>query len=232
MHDARLRHLRALCRRKWTRGLRRLAWFLDAQPDRRRHESSGRRRRWLGCDVCRGGDRCRRFFDWLFDNRWFFDGRCFGNDHDRRCFINDNRRRWFDFDNGRWRNDGNRNLDGLRLDDRRWCRDRSNGFCRLSRGSVRLDGLDQARWTEDWRRRLGRFGLLQRRCLFRGGRLGGWNGVLGEHVAARKRDAALSREPLDERARDHFLDGARGALQLDSVIALEQRQHFLACCAE
>jgi len=42
----------------------------------------------------------------------------------------------------------------------------------------------------------------------------------------------LSRQTLDERARDHFLDRARGAFQLDSVIALEQRQHFLACCAE
>jgi hypothetical protein len=96
---------------------------------------------------------------------------------------------------------------------------------------VRLDGLDETRWTEDWCRRLGWFGLLRRRRFLQSGL--GWNGgVLGEHVATWKRDASLSREPLDERAGDNFLDRARGALQLDSVIALEQRQHFLACCAE
>jgi hypothetical protein len=56
--------------------------------------------------------------------------------------------------------------------------------------------------------------------------------VLSEHVAAGKRDAPLPRQTFDERARDNFLDRARGALQLDSVIALEQRQHFLARRAE
>jgi hypothetical protein len=56
--------------------------------------------------------------------------------------------------------------------------------------------------------------------------------VLGEHVAAGKRDAALSGQAFDERARDDFLDRARGALQLDSVIALEQSQDFLARRAE
>jgi hypothetical protein len=56
--------------------------------------------------------------------------------------------------------------------------------------------------------------------------------VLSEHVAAGKRDASLPGQTFDERARDHFLDRARGALELDSVIALEQRQHFLARRAE
>jgi hypothetical protein len=96
---------------------------------------------------------------------------------------------------------------------------------------MRLDRLDETRRTEDRSSRLGWFDLFRRRRLLRGGGLGR-NGVLGEHVAARKRDASLSRETLDERARDNFLDGARGALQLDSVIALEQRQHFLARRAE
>jgi hypothetical protein len=96
---------------------------------------------------------------------------------------------------------------------------------------MRLDRLDETRRTEDRSSRLGWFDLFRRWRLLRGGGLGR-NGVLGEHVAARKRDASLSRETLDERARDNFLDGARGALQLDSVIALEQRQHFLARRAE
>jgi hypothetical protein len=52
--------------------------------------------------------------------------------------------------------------------------------------------------------------------------------VLGEHVAAWKRDAALASHTLDERARDNFFDRARRAFQLDAVIALEEREHFLA----
>jgi hypothetical protein len=56
--------------------------------------------------------------------------------------------------------------------------------------------------------------------------------VLGKHVAARKRDASLPRQTLDERACHDFFDGAGSALQLDSVIPLEQRQYFLARRAE
>src|SRR5206468_8170018 len=52
------------------------------------------------------------------------------------------------------------------------------------------------------------------------------------HVAARQRDVALFREALDELARDHFLDRARRAFDLDAVIALEQRRHLLARGAE
>jgi hypothetical protein len=52
--------------------------------------------------------------------------------------------------------------------------------------------------------------------------------MLGEHVAARQRDATLSRDALDERARDDLFDRTRRALQLDAVIALQQREHFLA----
>jgi hypothetical protein len=159
------------------------------------------------------GDGRRRFFDRLLDNRQFFDGRRFGNDHDRRCFINNNGRRWFNFDNGWRRDDGDRNLDGFLLDDWRRCgAGRSNRLCRLYGRRVRLDGLDESRWTEDRCRRLGWFGLLRRRRFLQSSL--GWNGgVLGEHVAARQRDASLPRQPLDERARNDFLDCARGALQ-------------------
>src|SRR4029077_7227702 len=59
----------------------------------------------------------------------------------------------------------------------------------------------------------------------------GGRGV-GEHVARRQRDVGLSRDALDELARDDFLDRARGALDLDAVVALEQRGHFLARGAE
>ena len=55
-----------------------------------------------------------------------------------------------------------------------------------------------------------------------------WRRVLREHVTAGQRDVALPRHPLDERARDDLFDRARRALQLNAVIALEQREHFLA----
>jgi len=96
---------------------------------------------------------------------------------------------------------------------------------------MRFDRLDETRRTENRSGRLGRLGLFRRGRLLRGG-FGRNDAVLGEHVAARKRDASLSCETFDERARDNFLDCARGALQLNSVIALEQRQHFLARRAE
>lgn len=51
---------------------------------------------------------------------------------------------------------------------------------------------------------------------------------LSEDVAGRQLDVALLRQAIDELARDDLLDGARGALYLNAVIALEQRRHFLA----
>jgi hypothetical protein len=52
--------------------------------------------------------------------------------------------------------------------------------------------------------------------------------VLGKDVAARQRDVPLAGHPIDERPGHDLFDGARGALQLDAMIALEQREHFLA----
>ena len=69
----------------------------------------------------------------------------------------------------------------------------------------------------------GSAGLLRRRAL-----LAFDDGSLREDVAARQRNVALTRETLDELARDDFLDGARGALHLDAVVALEQRRDLLA----
>ena len=57
-------------------------------------------------------------------------------------------------------------------------------------------------------------------------------GVSAKMFAARQLDVALFRESIDELARHHFLDRARGALDLDAVIALEKRRHFLARGAE
>ena len=51
---------------------------------------------------------------------------------------------------------------------------------------------------------------------------------LGEHVAAWQGNVALPRETLDERACHDLFERARRALQLDPVIALQQREHFLA----
>jgi hypothetical protein len=58
------------------------------------------------------------------------------------------------------------------------------------------------------------------------------NGRLGKDVASRQRDAPLLREPIHELPRDDLFDRARRALDLDAVIALEQRRHFLAGRAE
>jgi hypothetical protein len=87
-------------------------------------------------------------------------------------------------------------------------------------------GLDQARRTEHRRRRLGWLDLFRRSRLLAAAfrrRV-----RFGEHVAGRKRDVALSREPFDEGASHDLLEGARRALQLDPMIALEQCQDFLA----
>ena len=52
--------------------------------------------------------------------------------------------------------------------------------------------------------------------------------VLGEHVATGQRDVALPGHTFDERARHDLFNRARRALELDPVIALEERNHFLA----
>src|SRR4030095_16574226 len=65
-----------------------------------------------------------------------------------------------------------------------------------------------------------------RRLLALGGRR------LGENVPARQLDVALFRESIDELPRHHFLDCARSALDLDAMIALQKRCHFLARGAE
>ncbi len=91
-------------------------------------------------------------------------------------------------------------------------------------------GLDQARRRQRGCRRLRGLRLLGAgRRLLRTG-LGGRS--LGEHVAARQRDAALAREPLDELARHDLFNRAGRALQLDAVRALQQREHFLAARVE
>src|SRR5437773_1466945 len=77
--------------------------------------------------------------------------------------------------------------------------------------------------------RLRRFRLFRRRTLSRAG--------LGyrrfrEDVAARQRDVPLAGEAVDELARHDLFDGARCALHFDTVIALEQRRHFLTRRAE
>jgi hypothetical protein len=182
-------------------------------------------------------DHDRFFFDrrrwWRWRRRW--RRRC---DGDRRFFDdfrhNSDRLNGFGFG---WRGSDDRS-GGRRFDDdlrlgsrrrRRWfecrgCRRRS-GFGERRRGR-RLDGFDEARRTEYGRSWLGRLWLLGCRGLLRAALGGHW--MLGEHVAAGKGDAALTRHPLDERACNDFLDGARCALQLDAVVALEQCEHFLA----
>ncbi|MGE5151078.1 MAG: hypothetical protein ACM3II_13225, partial [Rhodospirillaceae bacterium] len=92
----------------------------------------------------------------------------------------------------------------------------------------RLDGLHEARRSEHGRSRLGRLrllrgggGLLAALCR-RGVRM------LREHVAAGQGDATLTRDAFDERTRHDLFDRARGALQLDAVVPLQQRKDFLA----
>jgi hypothetical protein len=89
---------------------------------------------------------------------------------------------------------------------------------------VRSDCLDETRRAEDRGAWLGGLGFLEnwprslaarRRCF-------------GEHVAAGQRNSPLSCQAFNELPPHDFFDGARRALQLDAVIALEQRHHFLA----
>ena len=113
-----------------------------------------------------------------------------------------------------------RHLHGWFLDDRFglwWL-----GYGRRHRGG--LHRLHQARRGQHGSRRLRRLGrfLGRRRFLAFGCRR------VGEYVAPWQHDVALPREALDELTPHDLLDRARRALHLDTVIALEQRRHFLA----
>jgi hypothetical protein len=97
-------------------------------------------------------------------------------------------------------------------------------------------GLDDRRRSlgrlhQTWRRQC-RSGWLCRLGAFLGGRgtlaFALDHRRLGKDVSGRQRDVALLGETVDKLPRDDFLDGARGALHLDAVIALQQRGHFLA----
>jgi hypothetical protein len=87
----------------------------------------------------------------------------------------------------------------------------------------RLDGLDEARRRQHRRGRLRRFDLSGRR----GALLALHHQGLGENVTRWQLDVALLRQAIHELAGNNFLDGARGALDFDPVIALQQRCHFL-----
>ena len=78
------------------------------------------------------------------------------------------------------------------------------------------------------RDRLRRFGLLRHTRLLAA--LRDWR--FGKDVAGRQGDIALPGEAVDELSCDDLLDGARGALDFDAVIAFQQRRHLLAGGAE
>jgi hypothetical protein len=200
---------RPLGRHQRTSRLDRSAGFFDAQPQRWWNEAT-----WLRHWFNRG----RRFLDvqrfwlgWRLRDR----RRRLNNDSNRRSGgLSDYRRsrdwRLFDplFGDRRYR---------LRRFDRRrrWCRWRCLG----------PERLDEPRRTQNGCRRFRRLRLFDRGGLFPTLRR---RRRVGEHVAARKRDVTLPGDTLDKRTRDHLLDGARRALQLDAMIALEQREDFLA----
>src|SRR5690606_12276062 len=109
------------------------------------------------------------------------------------------------------------------------------GGSRSSRGGGRrplglVDGLRRLHQPRGTQRRGRGFRRLGRRALLAtrpaAARAGG--GPVGEHVAGGQSDPPLARDALDELPADDLLDGARGALHLDAVIALEQRHHLLA----
>ena len=88
----------------------------------------------------------------------------------------------------------------------------------------RLDRFDQARGRQE---RRGRFDQLQ--GLFRGQRLLALSiGVSAKMSPVSRVDISLSGEAVDELPRHDLFDRARRALHFDSVIALEERGHFLA----
>jgi hypothetical protein len=92
------------------------AWFFDPEANRRRNEASGWRWRSNLWRCCR--DRHRRLFDYLFDDRRFFDWRSFGHSYDRGGFFDFDMRWWFDLDNW-WRRDNGDRLFNWLLDNRR-----------------------------------------------------------------------------------------------------------------
>jgi hypothetical protein len=88
----------------------------------------------------------------------------------------------------------------------------------------RFDRLDETRRAEDRGDWLGRLGLLRNWPHS----LAAHHRCFGEHVAAGQRSSPLSCQAFNELPPDDFFDGARRALELDAVIAFEQRHHFLA----
>jgi hypothetical protein len=210
LHDRRLSLGRALGRHQRTSRLDRSTRFFDAQTQRRRDEPPWLRH-WF--------NRRRRFLD----ARRFWGGLRLRDLRRRRLNNDSNRRSGRLSGYSRSRNDrlfdllfGDRRYRFRRFDRRRrWCR----------RRCLRPDRLDEARRTQNGRRRFWRLRLFDCGRLLPALRR---RRHVGEHVAARKRDVTLPGNTFDERTCDHFLDGARRALQLDAVIALEQREDFLA----
>jgi len=98
------------------------------------------------------------------------------------------------------------------------------GSHRFGDGHRRLDCLDESRRRQRRRSRLRRLGrlLCERRLLAL------HNRRFGKDIAAGQDDIALTRHPVDELACHDFLDRARRALDLNPVIAFEQRRDFLA----
>jgi hypothetical protein len=106
----------------------------------------------------------------------------------------------------------------------------------------RLRNRDRRCWGPDclnqaWRRKRRRRGLDRlRRCArllcARTGFFRGFGGGLRKDVTLRQLNAALSREALDELARDDLFEGARRALELDAVILFQKLQHFRAAGSE
>jgi hypothetical protein len=96
-------------------------------------------------------------------------------------------------------------------------------FCReFGRRRRRLCRLD-----EPWRRQRGRRRPRRLRCLAGLATANGrWR--VGERRARRHTDIPLARKALDKLTRNDFFDRARRALHLDAVVALEQRDDFLA----
>ena len=99
------------------------------------------------------------------------------------------------------------------------------GFRRgLGHGRDRLHRLHQPRRRQCRRDRFGGLrGLFRRSALLALG-----HRRLGKDVAGRQRDIALAGEPINELPRDDLFDCARRALDVDPVVALQQRGHFLA----
>src|SRR5262249_13471917 len=91
------------------------------------------------------------------------------------------------------------------------------------RRSDRFDGFDQTGRWQYWRSGFRRFRSLLRRCALLALR----KRRLRKDVTARERNVPNAREPLDELTRDDLFGRARGAFDLDAVIALQQGGDFL-----